>query len=194
MKTYTIKPLTEAPDVAAIECYPWDNGYSPRAEARLSWSEAGLYVEMTAWERTISAVETRTGGAVSGDSCLEFFFQPLPDTDPRYINCEINAGGVMHIGVGKGRERRKVLQRLPDGMDVVASIQPGEHWGVRCTVTTALIAQWFKGFEPKSGMVLRGNFYTCDESIHPHFGCWNPVAWPTPDFHRPECFGRLILA
>ncbi|MGI6239399.1 MAG: carbohydrate-binding family 9-like protein, partial [Christensenellales bacterium] len=38
------------------------------------------------------------------------------------------------------------------------------------------------------------NFYTCDESIHPHFGVWNHVAAAQPDFHRPECFGRLEFA
>ena len=40
---------------------------------------------------------------------------------------------------------------------------------------------------------MRGNFYKCDESVHPHFGVWNPVATPQPDFHRPECFGILRL-
>ena len=40
---------------------------------------------------------------------------------------------------------------------------------------------------------MRGNFYTCDESIHPHFGCWSPVLAPAPDFHRPEYFGKLEI-
>ncbi len=28
---------------------------------------------------------------------------------------------------------------------------------------------------------MRGNFYTCDESIHPRSGCWSPVLAPAPD-------------
>ena len=43
----------------------------------------------------------------------------------------------------------------------------------------------------KPGVKLRGNFYNCDESIHPHFGTWNPVVAAQPDFHRPECFGDM---
>ena len=42
-------------------------------------------------------------------------------------------------------------------------------------------------------MAFFGNFYKCDESLHPHFGSWNPIEAPAPDFHRPECFGKLML-
>ena len=43
------------------------------------------------------------------------------------------------------------------------------------------------------GAAFSGNFYCCDETLHPHFGSWSPVAAPAPDFHRPECFGTLTL-
>ena len=49
------------------------------------------------------------------------------------------------------------------------------------------------GRRPGPGAAMRGNFYCCDETLHPHFGSWNPIKAPEPDFHRPECFGRLIL-
>ena len=38
-----------------------------------------------------------------------------------------------------------------------------------------------------------GNFYKCgDETEFPHYGMWSEAVSDTPDFHRPECFGRLI--
>ena len=41
---------------------------------------------------------------------------------------------------------------------------------------------------------VRGNFYKCgDKTAHPHFVSWNPVGTPSPDFHRPEFFGELLL-
>ena len=41
---------------------------------------------------------------------------------------------------------------------------------------------------------VRANFYKCgDKTAHPHFLSWNPVVSSKPDFHRPECFGELIL-
>ena len=37
------------------------------------------------------------------------------------------------------------------------------------------------------------NFYKCggDHEIQP-YGSWAPIDSPTPDFHRPEAFGRVI--
>ena len=40
---------------------------------------------------------------------------------------------------------------------------------------------------------MRGNFYKCDENAGAPFGSWAPVTAPAPDFHRPECFGRILL-
>jgi hypothetical protein len=43
-------------------------------------------------------------------------------------------------------------------------------------------------------MKLKGNFYKCGEDMTPqHYGSWNPVTAKEPDFHRPECFGDLVI-
>ena len=45
------------------------------------------------------------------------------------------------------------------------------------------------------GIHFRGNCYKCgDRTEHPHFLAWNPVHTPTPDFHRPEFLGEMILS
>ena len=178
---------------AVIGIYPWDeSGYRPEAHARLGWNEEGLQVLCYAREKEIQAKETRFGGGVCVDSCLEFFFMPFPDQRKEYINCECNAAGVMHIGFGEGRNGRTVLQEPPAGLNVMHSLHKGEWWAVSYTVPIALIRS-FTGCELKSGLSMKGNFYTCDESVHPHFGVWNPVKADHPDFHRPECFGDLTL-
>ena len=39
---------------------------------------------------------------------------------------------------------------------------------------------------------IRANFFKCaDKSAHPHFLSWNPIDVPSPDFHRPDFFGKL---
>lgn len=176
-----------------IDHYPWGGEYRPRAQAALELSGGAMHVKLTAWEQTIAASEWRVGGAVYKDSCMEFFFMPCPDSDPRYINAEVNALGVMHIGIGEGRGNRAVLQALPDGVSPNVSILAGRKWSVRYALPVAWIRSLFPAFDPQPGYVIRGNFYKCDESIHPHFGCWNPIGTPQPDFHRPEFFGRIIL-
>jgi hypothetical protein len=45
-----------------------------------------------------------------------------------------------------------------------------------------------------SGKRMKGNFQKCgDKTKFPHYGSWNRIDTPEPDFHRPEYFGDLIL-
>ncbi|MHB1455061.1 MAG: carbohydrate-binding family 9-like protein [Saccharofermentanales bacterium] len=40
-----------------------------------------------------------------------------------------------------------------------------------------------------------GNFYKCgDKTDCPHYGCWNPILLPAPDFHVPAFFGDFIVS
>ncbi|MBR6891110.1 MAG: hypothetical protein IKN05_08980 [Clostridia bacterium] len=180
-----------AGEYAAIDRYAWGGDYRPEARAWLRAGGAALHVLLCAREETVSARVRDFGGPVWTDSCLEFFFQPF-EGDPRYMNIEVNAAGAALIGIGAGREGRRVLAECPGGMDIRASRHAGAWWAVAYSLPYALIGALFaRAFRP--GGVARGNFYKCDESIHPHFGSWNPIDAPAPDFHRPECFGALVF-
>jgi len=177
---------------APIDRYPWGGEYRPEARACLAWDDTGLHVLLCANEPTVSAKVTAFGGPVWTDSCLECFLQPFPD-DPRYVNIEVNAAGAALIGIGPDRERREVLGSCPEGMGIQASRHDGGWWAVAYTVPFA----WLEGLYGRPvdrSAGFRGNFYCCDESIHPHFGSWSEIDAPRPDFHRPEYFGRLVLA
>lgn len=209
MRTYAILPATESlprltgeifdPDrapfcrrpFAAIDRYAWPGDYRPEARAYLAWDATGLHALLCAREATVSARVRDFNGDVWTDSCLEFFFRPFAD-DPRYLNIEVNAAGAALIGLGEGREGRVRLAACPPGMDIRASRHDGGWWAVAYAVPFALIESLFgRPFAAKTP--FRGNFYCCDETLHPHFGSWNPIAAPQPDFHRPECFGALTL-
>jgi len=177
-------------DFAFIGDYPWGGGYFPDARANVQWDDEGLWVTMCARESVISAHETRFGGPVCKDSCLEFFVNPCPGKQDKYINFEINPRGTMHIGVGEGRHGRTVLTEMPADMELSVAKRENDWWAVRYHVTNRLIKE-LTGFDMEKQM--RGNFYKCDESVHPHFGTWSPVVSVSPDFHRPECFGHLEL-
>ena len=183
---------------AALALYPWDEtGYTPEAHARVGWNEDGLQVLMYAKEPTTRGTVTEVGGHVCVDSCLEFFFAPFPDTDACYLNCECNVLGTIHIGYGEARRRpdgsRRIVEKeLPEGMTIKASGHYGAWWAISYNVPMSFLEKKF-GKTLAQGDVLRGNFYKCDETIHPHFGMWNLVANGTPDFHRPECFGEMQI-
>lgn len=179
-------------EYAPIDRYAWGGDYRPEARAYLAWGEAGLRVLLCAREETVSAQVRAFGGPVWTDSCLEFFFQPFED-DPRYVNIEVNAAGAALIAVGPDRNHRTPLDACPADMHICASAHAGGWWAVAYTVPFGLIEALFTR-SLKPGAALRGNFYKCDESIHPHFASWNPIDAPRPDFHRPECFGKLIVS
>lgn len=177
---------------AAIDSYVWDaSGYRPEARAYVAWSEEGLHVLLCAREKEICVQATEFNGEVYKDSCLECFLQPFAD-DPRYLNIEVNAGGTALIGFGSGRSDRIRLPELPQGMNIRASRHRGEWWAVAYVIPRKLLMKLY-GRVPGPGSAMRGNFYKCDESIHPHFGSWNPIVHFQPDFHRPEWFGELTL-
>ncbi len=52
------------------------------------------------------------------------------------------------------------------------------------------------GIEYRHGtpVVMAGNLNKCASATSaPHYLSWNPIDTPTPDFHRPEFFGKIIL-
>ena len=176
---------------AAIDRYAWAGDYRPEARAYVVRDDAGLQALLCADEPTVSAQVTAFGGPVWSDSCLECFLQPFPD-DVRYVNIEVNAAGAALIGIGPDRTHRTELTACPDGMDIRASRHDGDWWAVAYTIPFAWVEGMF-GWSMARYPAFRGNFYCCDESIHPHFGSWSPIDAPKPDFHRPECFGRLTV-
>lgn len=69
-----------------------------------------------------------------------------------------------------------------------------KFWAVQYSIPFTFIEKYFGKLDIKSGYRLEGNFYKCgDETKYPHYGCWNPIKISSPDFHRPEFFGDLIL-
>lgn len=178
-------------EYAPIDRYVWaPDGYCPEARAYVARTDEGLLVLMCANEKETYAVETRVGGNVYRDSCLEFFLMARPSVNANYVNFEVNVNGVAHIGLGTGRPNRMVLREIPTNMCISHSRHTGDWWAVCYNISNDFIREMFGGDMEKT---MRANFYKCDESIHPHFGSWNPVRSAEPDFHRPESFGLLTL-
>jgi hypothetical protein len=134
------------------------------------------------------------------DSCVEFFVQPNPVHDDRYLNFEMNADGTLLLGLGTDRhDRRQLREEEAGGVVIVPGRGEDEHgqsyWNIELAVSFDWLKIWFPGFEPVPGAILKANFYKCgDEAPVPHYGSWNPMSDSQPDFHRSEDFGELELA
>ena len=193
----------EKVEKAEVDCYPWDqNGYMPKTEARVVYSEKGFHILMTSYETQIMATRENFNDPVCRDSCMEFFFMPDPGNDKRYLNFELNPLGTLYLGLGRNRlERAKIADVNPEMFNISHSVTKesindfsGPSWSVRYFIPFSFINRYFGNLDFKSGFKMAGNFYKCAEDTElPHFGSWNIVRNETPDFHRPECFGSLIL-
>jgi hypothetical protein len=197
-------------DALSVDCYPWNTLVEPpipavlipRMKARLLYSQEGIHILMEAQERYPRATYHESNSPVCKDSCQEFFLQPCPDEDGRYFNFEFNPWGTMHLGIGHDRYDRTSIEPRDTGnlgirsrIGRSAGMEPGSfHWVIELSIPFGFIQGFFPTFRVCPGKTMRGNIYKCgDDTLHPHFGCWNPIVHATPDFHRPEHFGRLVL-
>lgn len=144
----------------------------------------------------LRAVVTKDHGEVWTDSCCEFFCRPQGAAG--YQNYEINAIGTMTASVRTARNEN-VRKYLPEEMALIGRVAPlgkepiekagMQEWQVGMTIPYKLISG---GSMPK---VLEANLYKCgDKTPRPHFLSWAPIHTEKPDFHRPECFGLLVVA
>ncbi len=194
--------LWRAIPALTIENYLWlDNGYRPRVEVKVGYTGRFIYTSFLVFEKRVRIRYLDFQDPVWKDSCVEFFIDPFPEKERGYINIETNASGAMLIAFGPDRENRAPIPKedLP-GFEIAASIKgkiDGEHgadsWTLGYRLPLALFENYY-GASVTPGRQARANFFKCgDETDPPHFGAWNPVLVASPDFHRPEFFGRVLF-
>ena len=108
----------------------------------------------------------------------------------------MNANGALLSAKGAGRHGRRPIRDICGEIFEVCSAKNGNSWEVVAKIPFSIIEALY-GIDRKkftSGYVFYGNFYKCgDETDCVHYGAWNEVEVDSPDFHRPEFFGRLII-
>lgn len=184
----------ETIDTVNWEAYP----YRPEVRFRIAHTGTAILLHYMVSEATTRAVYGDDLGKVWTDSCVEFFSSP--SDDGMYYNLETNCIGTVLLCCGKTREGRQ-----PAPADVLASI--GRHatlgrrpfgekavgpWQLSLVVPASA---WFNHhITDLGGMEIGANFYKCgDDMQQPHFLSWNPIGTATPDFHRPDYFGRVTF-
>ena len=195
-KQYLISAVDGEPDWSRIpelevDRVLWKPDCGIRAFGQFCHDEEYLYVHLRAAEKKIRAEYTELLSPVYRDSCLEFFF--MPDGDDRYFNFEINPNGCLLLGFGHGRKDRVMLARQ-DMTELfgIRTARTGDGWEAFYRIPISFLRLFLPGFS-FTGM-LRANVYKCgDLTEQEHYLSWNPVVSGTPDFHRPEDFGRMVF-
>jgi hypothetical protein len=180
-----------------------ENGYSPAVRVKIFHTAGHLYLYYHVGESSVTIRHTRFGSEVFKDSCVEFFLNPFPDRTDRYFNMEFNALGVMLIGIGRDGDDSKRyylredeiggLQAIPTIGGPIIGKHGSDHWRLYLRIPKRM-------FELQYGLPFTNeralaNFYKCgDETEWEHYGAWNRVDNPTPNFHLPRWFGELTFA
>ena len=197
MREYTIirKPKSgdwnQVPELA-IDTALWGTDADIRAWAQLCWDDGAIHVRLRAQEREIRAEHARDSllGMPCEDSCLEFFFCPIPG-DERYFNIEFNPNGCLYLGFGRSLANHvRLLPGQPCFETTPARIPDG--WEIVYRIPHAFVRDFFPDYAPKAGDEIRANCYKCgDLTAREHYYSWNPCTSDTPAFHRPHDFGRM---
>lgn len=189
-------------DRRAIELAPkfrltfrWTEKNGPETEGQAVFVEnEGFLVKMKTFEKEPLALHNEPDGAVHFDSCMEFFANFNPEYDDRYVNFEANANGNLHCKIGESRKERKAVRNMVDIMPEAKTEIHEEFWTLELFIPAETVKTLYGKEKFQAGDVIKGNFYRCGDDLpNPHFGMWNPVDVPQPDFHRPEFFGEIVL-
>lgn len=177
-----------ASDKVATLNWPGEFPYAPQVEFSIGHTPKSLLLEFRVVEQDARAVCKTPNGPVWEDSCVEFFVKD-PESE-YYYNFETNS--ICTPLVGCRKSRHDCVHFTPEQHATIkrsCHLPENGRWSTRMEIPFASI-----GLEqcPKT---LRANFYKCgDKTAVAHFLSWSPIDTPSPDFHRPEFFGELILA
>ena len=199
MNEYTIVRRPEPLDWRNIPTLYLDYQLRPtdspvRAKAQLCYDDEALYVHLSATEEHIRAEHQGPLGEICEDSCLEFFFSPVPG-DRRYFNIEVNPNGAMYLGMGSNAHN--LVRFVAEEPAIQPQAQRTEDgWEVTYAIPYTFIRQFFPEFKAESGGHIRANCYKCgDLTVQKHFFTWNPTpVLPYASFHNPDGFGIMYFA
>lgn len=167
--------------------------YCPATSGTIAWCKDGIAIHFHVRGLDLLACNLEDNGRQWEDSCCEFFVEG-PEG---YYNFEINCIGKILAAMGPAREDRvRQTQENLNRIRRITSLPVAgvERSGEICTWDVAVLIPFDLFGAAPHVISLRANFYKCgDKTAHPHFVSWSPVDSPKPDFHRPDCFGELIL-
>ncbi len=176
----------------------------PRAQAKLAYDDAAIYVIWRVEDRYVRAVAKKYQDPVYEDSCVEFFLTPGSDISRGYFNLEMNCGGtaLFHfqqqpktdvIPIPEHEfDQIQIAHSLPKVID--PEIKTPTAWTVEYRIPFSVLEKYSDFSRPESGTLWRANFYKCaDKTSHPHWLTWAKIDYPKPNFHLPAFFGELYF-
>jgi alpha-galactosidase len=159
-------------------------------EVRLQWSGDALYLRFLARYRSIHVFKDAEPDGRRDQlwerDVAEVFLQPPGSGSRSYKEFEVSPNGFwidLDIAPGEKRDLRSGLRRR------VKVDEQSKTWMAELALPMkCLTAQ----FDPSK--VWRVNFFRVEGEAEPRFySAWRPTGTPTPNFHVPESFDKLVF-
>ncbi len=175
--------------------WPDQFSYKPFCSFVVAVSLTRLYVFYSVISKDLRAVHTTDLSPVADDSCVEFFLQ-VPGSE-EYWNFEFNC--ISALNASHRVERPSPTRLTPAELESIARYSScgseviEEQGGTFCWDLVVSIPLQLVGLDGDNlPDYVTGNFYKCgSKTAHPHYVSWNAIDGEKPDFHRPDCFGKL---
>lgn len=167
--------------------------FRPRTTVAIAHTEEALLVRFEVEEEHVVGRCTEMHGPVYKDSCVEIFVRE-PQAE-HYYNFEINCIGTILAARRLSRNEKEYLSaetmqkvRIKPSLPAGEPFEGSGSWSIEAEIPFEVIG--IEGVPTR----LEGNFYKCgDLTPVPHYVSWSPISTPSPDFHRPEFFGEIVL-
>ena len=182
-----------------INCVNWEREfpYHPITVFSIAHSKRYIYVNFFVRCNYLRAVNYENNKSVSEDSCVEFFLQTQGSEE--YWNFEFNCIGTVNASHRKerkfpcrlsGDEIGQIKRYASCGKNPFQELEGLFNWELVIALPFDLI-----GIDKEKFPIdITGNFYKCASATSmPHYLSWAPILTESPDFHRPEFFGKIIL-
>lgn len=189
---YMDRPNWEKIQSVELSHTGWLHPSDISAKAQMCYNNSTIFVRLQAEERHIRAKLSDPLDRICDDSCMEFFFAPIPN-DNRFFNFEWNPLGALYLGFSTGRKLH--VRQIISDVNFIFSPQPfntENGWGIEFEIPVRFIQLYMPEFE--IGKDAEGNFYKCgDKTKTPHYLAWSPLSCNKPDFHRRQDFGTFVF-
>jgi alpha-galactosidase len=161
-----------------------------KTEVRLLWNRDALYLRFLAHYRSITVfADAETGGRRDNlweRDVVEVFLQAAGCSERRYQEFEVSPNGFwidLDIAAGKGSDLRSGMTRR------VEIDEKRKVWIAELALPMKSLTGRFD-----RTVAWRVNFFRVEGQSEPRFySAWQPTKTPTPNFHVPECFGKLLF-
>ena len=196
---------SQADELEISHFHPRSSEHRPRTRGRVLFDGANLLARFEVDDRYVISRSTQFQDMVCLDSCVEFFFQPLPQLG--HFNFEINCGGtfLMYYVEDPTRTPRGLAKYTPLDAGLAEAItirhsmpavvlperQEPTTWSVAARIPLSVVEPFIGQHQYLASNQWRGNFYKCaDHSSHPHWASWSPLG-EALNFHDRAHFGAL---